>query len=448
MMRLLYRFYRASSRAVHWGRQRITPAGLLLLGVICVVPSMGTSLETAVGPRVFLLGAALMMLAMVTAPGFRGTFSVDRELPRCASVGEPVHYTVRVRNRGRRVMRGLGVLEELADSRLDFEAFSARLKPTRRTRSLQFTTHRPLGRLARLSPGLLPSLAPNESGAARIELMPLRRGILRFESIAVFRTDPFGLFRALVRVPAVQTLTVLPRRYPVPFFEMPGSPKYQPGGVALASRVGESEEFLGLREYRAGDPMRRIHWRSWARAGEPVTKEYQDEFFTRHALVLDTFTDIDNEAVFEEAVSVAASFASQTRAEESLLDLMFAGEQAYRVTAGRGLAPTGYLLEVLAGAKLAEGRDFSKLRSLVLEHAGELSGAICVFVEWDDARRELVKQLAARRIPMEVFVIIPPAQKERPVPGPIGEGVGFHVLVAGKILEGLGVVRPAGEAAA
>jgi uncharacterized protein (DUF58 family) len=55
--------------------------------------------------------------------------------------------------------------------------------------------------------------------------------------------------------------------------------KYQQGGVALASNVGQSDEFVALRDYRQGDPLRHIHWRSWARAGKPVVKEFEDEFF-------------------------------------------------------------------------------------------------------------------------------------------------------------------------
>ena len=46
---------------------------------------------------------------------------------------------------------------------------------------------------------------------------------------------------------------------------------------------------MSLRDYRPGDPLQRIHWKSFARTGDPVVREYQDEFFERHALILDTF---------------------------------------------------------------------------------------------------------------------------------------------------------------
>ena len=77
----------------------------------------------------------------------------------------------------------------------------------------------------------------------------------------------------------------------------------------MAANIGHSDEFVSLRDYRRGDPVRHIHWRSWAKTGMPIVKEFEDEFFVRHALVLDTFSDEPHSELLEEAVSVAASFA-------------------------------------------------------------------------------------------------------------------------------------------
>src|SRR3970282_2553914 len=107
--------------------------------------------------------------------------------------------------------------------------------------------------------------------------------------------------------PLAARVVALPRRYRLPRLVLPGRRKHQPGGVALATSVGASEEFLALREYRPGDPLQHIHWKSFARTGRPIVKEFQDEFFERHALVLDTFSHAGGEAAFEEAVSIAAS---------------------------------------------------------------------------------------------------------------------------------------------
>ena len=117
----------------------------------------------------------------------------------------------------------------------------------------------------------------------------LKRGTAHSDGLTVARADPLGLLKAHLRVPHRSNFIVLPRRYTLPTLALPGSRRYQPGGVALASSVGDSEEFVGLRDYRPGDPLQRIHWKSFARTARPIVKEYQDEYFERHALVLDTF---------------------------------------------------------------------------------------------------------------------------------------------------------------
>src|SRR4051812_24258717 len=141
----------------------------------------------------------------------------------------------------------------------------------------------------------------------RATLVPRRRGVLMFASVDLVRPDPFGLAYGRIRKPLPERIVVLPRRYRLPPVLLPAQRLLQPGGHALASSIGDSEEFLSLREYRPGDSLRRVHWKSFARTGEPVVKEYESEFFERHALVLDTSSGGDSPA-FEEAVSIAASF--------------------------------------------------------------------------------------------------------------------------------------------
>ena len=226
----------------------------------------------------------------------------------------------------------------------------------------------------------------------------LRRGILRFTGVTLARPDPLGLFRAFCRkIAAPQTVLILPKRYPLPPIALPGAMKYQEGGVALAANVGRSEEFVALREYRHGDPLRHIHWRSWAKTGKPIVKEFEDEFFVRHALVLDTFDDEPNSEVLEEAVSVAASFACTVLTQESLLDLLFVGNQSYCFTAGRGLAHADQMLEILASVKNCADKNFATLERLVLNHVAVVSGCICVLQRWDGARTHFVENLARPR---------------------------------------------------
>ena len=260
---------------------------------------------------------------------------------------------------------------------------------------------------------------------------PRRRGRARFSGLSVARPDPLGLVRALRPQRLPDTLVVLPRRYALPPLALPGSRRYQPRGITLASSVGDSEEFLSLRDYRPGDPLKRIHWRSWARARKPIVREHQDEFFVRHGLVLDTFVAAPTE-VFEEAVSVAASFAAGERTPESLLDLMFVGAEAYVFTAGRGVGHVDHMLEVLAEIRPCRDRDFGALHRLVIERHALLSGLVCVLAAWDESRRALVDHVRALGVPSLVLVISETAGLDADL-----ETARVHRLAPGRIAEGL-----------
>ena len=442
MRRLLFRAFGLTFLAERWIRRRFTTAGLLALGAAAAAAVVGLDTNRTLAYQAFTFLAALLAVAMAASLSFRGRFSVRRFVPRFATVGEPLAYRIVIRNETARVQAGLTLMDETADPRPAFEELLRAREPGEERRNwFDRTIGYPRwmwligrNRRARISEVPVPALSPRGDGEARVEIVPLRRGPLRLVAVTLGRSDPLGLFRARVTVPAPQSVLVLPRRYPVAALALPGPRKYQQGGVALAASVGDSEEFVALRDYRPGDPVRRIHWKSWARAGRPVVKEFQDEFFVRHALVLDTFAAPEDSARFEEAVSVAASFACAAPTQDALLDLMFVGAEAYCFTAGRGLAHTDRMLEILACVEPATGLSFRALRDAVMERHASLSGCICVLLGWDDERRDLVGRLGALGVPALVLVIGDGAgAPERETDG----AAAVHWLQVGRIAEGL-----------
>jgi uncharacterized protein (DUF58 family) len=244
-------------------------------------------------------------------------------------------------------------------------------------------------------------------------------------------TDPLGLAKALVTVPSEHSLLVLPKRYALPRINLPGTPVYQHGGVSLTTSKGDFEEFIGLRDYHPGDPLQKIHWKSFARVGHPVVKEYQDEYFERHALVLDTFSGLENDHSFEEAVSIAASFICTVETQENVLDLMFVGAETYTFTAGAGQLHTESMLRILAGVRPCTNKSLGELRESVLERRASLTGCILILLDWDKPRRDLVDELNALGLPMLVLVVCDEPEGVRSnVPW-------LHMLKVGEIEQGL-----------
>ena len=438
MKRLLYRWFHSFSAFQYRLDRRFTRAGSLALSVLGAAVVIGLDTNRTVGYQIFTLVLALVIISMASSLVFRGRFSARRVLPRFASVGVPLSYRMTIANRTSRRQDGLVLIEELTDPRPSFEEFATAHEPGEERRNW---FDRQVGyprwawlvaqkRGAVVTPRPLPPLAAASETEVPVEITPLRRGYVRFKGLTIGRPDPLGLVLALKTIPLPQSLLVLPKRYPMPQIQLPGGRKYQPGGVALASSVGDSEEFVSLRDYRAGDPMRRIHWKSWARVGRPVVKEYHDEFFVRHALVLDTFTGHRGDVAFEDAVSVAGSIAVSMQTQESLLDLMFVGPEAYCFTAGRGVGHTDGLLEVLACVAPCRDKPFRALHRAVVERHASLSGCVCVLLGWDDARQEFIRHLEVLGTPTHVFVVGEPGTLDALPPD-------VHPLEVGRIGEGL-----------
>src|SRR6185295_10036609 len=144
---------------------------------------------------------------------------------------------------------------------------------------------------------------------------------------------------------------------------------------------------------------------SYARTGKPVVKDYQDEFFERHALVLDTGGRHGEDAAFEDAVALAASFVYTIDTHECLLDLLFvadrpaganapAGESGIRAyTAGRGQMQSQHMLEVLAAVAASEPAAFAELARAVAGRRDSVSSVILILLAWDEERRKLAAAL-------------------------------------------------------
>jgi len=445
--RFLYKSYCFFNSYSHWRRRRFTAAGLVVMTTVGASAVLGLDTKQNVIYQIFTFLLPLLLVSMVWSLFFRARFTVDRKLPKFATAGEPFTYHLEIRNLSPKVQKGLSLFENPDDPRPSLEDLINAREPGEEKRNIwdRKTLYYRWRWLTRMNQKVfvkehpLPTLSPNENRRISAEVRPRSRGYLNLKSVTVTRPDPLGLFRSTMTIENRQSVLVLPKRYTLPAIDLPGIRKHNSGGVALASSVGNSDEFVSLRDYRPGDPIKQIHWKSSAKANELIMKEFQDEFFVRHALILDTFQKRPHSNVFEEAVSIAASFVCGLHTQESLLDLMFVGARAYCFSSGRGLAHTDKMMEILACVAACNDKSFSILSPMVVRHAPLLSGCICILLNWDEERKTVVRHLKAMGVPVMVMVIIDKAS-HWPVedPGPMKDDPkNFHVLEAGRIQEGL-----------
>lgn len=437
MQRIIFLFLRAITSIQRWLNNRLTKTGKYVFAGLIITAVIGIDTNLTLTYQIFTLLAALFLLSLFSSIIFRLDAEVSRVLPQFVTAGETFQYQISIKNLGNNVEEGLLLQDMMTDPRPSYTEF----RLTNKTASSKGQFRKSLFRRWRIlvdekcnctiREQSLPKLLKNHIIEVTVEVDVDHRGYIEFVSTIIARPDPLGLFKAVVKIPHRQSLLVLPKRYDLPQLRLPGTRVYQHGGVTLAASKGDTEEFVGLRDYREGDPLQTIHWKSFARIGKPVVKEYQDEFFERHALVLDTFTWEGSNKVFEEAVSLAASFACTVETQENLLDLMFVGKETYTFTAGIGQLHTNSLLEVLASVRLCDDKSFNELSKSILERRSSLSGCILILTDWDNARRELIDELTAHGLPFELFIIKETKDTIEE------EEHGFHVLEVDEMAAGL-----------
>ena len=102
----------------------------------------------------------------------------------------------------------------------------------------------------------------------------LRRGRYRLGPITLRSGDPLGIFELKKRIPTTHHVLIYPATFEIPGFRLP--PGYLPGGKIAHYRTHYlTTNVATVRDYVPGDSYNRIHWRSTARTGRLMVKEFE-----------------------------------------------------------------------------------------------------------------------------------------------------------------------------
>jgi uncharacterized protein (DUF58 family) len=220
------------------------------------------------------------------------------------------------------------------------------------------------------------------------------RGRYEVGPLVVRLTDPFGLCELNRAFPSVDHLTVIPQVVALPTLRLTG--EYSGTGDSRARSVAvHGEDDAATREYRHGDDLRRVHWRSTARVGELMVRREEQPWDSRATLVLDTRADAHRgegpTASFEWAVSAIASAASHLRHNGYKLRLAGDGSTDIEATESEG---DGAILDYLAEVKPQRQGDVATMVERV-RHRADSGLMIAVFGLLTLPEAELLSALRA-----------------------------------------------------
>ncbi len=137
------------------------------------------------------------------------------------------------------------------------------------------------------SPSLPIAPSFDEPIRTQYRFRPLKRGRFRWSGLIVEGTDVLGLVTRGKEYPTAATeMIVLPRPIPCSI-ELPMAGGWGVSEAESGQTRGAGIEPRGIREYRSGDPLRHVHWRSTARTGKVVVKEFEAGSQATVALLID-----------------------------------------------------------------------------------------------------------------------------------------------------------------
>ncbi len=121
---------------------------------------------------------------------------------------------------------------------------------------------------------VLSSIGPRRKRRWMVRTYCLRRGRFRLGPMTLTSSDPLGLFPRQRQLPATSVMIVYPATLELPGFTPPMG--MLPGGDAMRRRTHYvTTNVSTVRDYVPGDSFNRIHWRSTARTGRLIVKEFE-----------------------------------------------------------------------------------------------------------------------------------------------------------------------------
>ncbi|MCG3177715.1 MAG: hypothetical protein BIFFINMI_00034 [Phycisphaerae bacterium] len=306
------------------------------------------------------------VLSRITLGGLR----VTRRLPLAAMAGTAIPITYRLVNRKRRLT----------------------------SYSLHVREYRPP---APTTESYLPAIPGRSTQMQRAAIVCRRRGVYRLDAMTVFTRFPFSLFVHFARFKDHAELIVYPAigrlAHDITTIAVrTGAAAYRP-----LDRRGGDEEFFGLREYRAGDNPKRIHWRRSARLGTPLVREMSPPMPRRFMVIVSaqplheaemTRGPDGEDVLLEQALSLAATLVHDAMNQAFDVGLVVADGPDHWIPASRGPGQRYAMMRALA---VMGGRAATPLTQLGRRATRHMAGAQCIWITRGLGRQEVERQCEA-----------------------------------------------------
>lgn len=181
---------------------------------------------------------------------------------------------------------------------------------------------------------LIPVLWPGQTVTLEYRAHATKRGMLPVGPLRIGATDPIGVFFRSTAFSDTSSAVVYPRPLDIPSHDLGGSVSFGGGLAERMARAGEGMDYHGVRDYKPGDELRRIHWKATARLQRLSVIEFQQSYAADIAIALDVLKGTDvgegKETTLEYAVKIAATVARRAVINGTAVALAIHGKNGVR----------------------------------------------------------------------------------------------------------------------
>ena len=385
--------FRTFESLVTWWRNNLTLGGKTITGTLLLC---GPRLATLDSAMFLLFWAQLSLLVVAGGISFwlRPRLVVRMLAPDTVRRGELVDLIAQVSNRSSRSSCDLRM--ELVDAPRSWE-----MQATQQAVAL---------------------LGAGESMTMRMTVRPTRRGQFELPSLRVTSTFPLNLFRLGCTHCVRGELVVLPTYRPLSALHVPRV-AFHWTGEQLHSLValGHGGEYFGSREYQPGMPVRRWDYRSWARLGQPVVREYSDLQHPTAAIFLDTSVAHNDEPQggttepeLEAMLSLAAALSESLTSLKFRIVLLATGQGLHDVSMDGLSVQHEAVVRALAVVAPTQDTRWSDLRSDLQDDPRIPDVAFVLLRHQDETRDGVCRDLRMRGCEVTRIIIHEQASSNTP----------------------------------
>ena len=254
-------------------------------------------------------------------------------------------------------------------------------------------------------------LKPGEEVTREQQIALTTRGKFILPSIVSPAFFPFGLFIWNSKNDIQRNITVYPSFSYLESLILPSGKRFQRHGNSIQKNIGDTNDFAGCREYRHGDDVRKINWKSYGKDHKLTIKEYHQDYLIKTAIILDindysknpmdsmlSYRINHNNQTTEAAIKITAAIAEFICQNDNIIDIFAAGNKTFHLQAvGRDKACLNLILDELACLQNdryeKNKKPFASLSSDIIDEINSIGSVFMITKHWTKKHQEFYEKM-------------------------------------------------------